>query len=184
MSAALPEAGSTNYQSNAALRQSQGNSGEGLPLRDREDAHTTVFPTPPGSGVPAPQYPRQPYQQGRHTLGFHPSYTGGQTTYSPPQSFGHSYPPQVSQIQGQPALYGQAGTAYYHIQQQYPRQMYDNTISVMFRQEPNYLAPAHAPRVPTTHGNVATGLSGSALLQGDSTCKPFISLSLNGAVYR
>ncbi len=119
MSAALPDVSPTNYQGNNALRPSQVNSSEGLPLRHREYPHTTVFPTPPGPGVPAPQYSGQPYQQGRHTARFQPSYPGGLTTYSHPQSFGHPYPQQVSQIQGHPAAYSHAGTGYYPIQQQY-----------------------------------------------------------------
>lgn len=182
MSAALPDASPANYQGNTALGRSQLKSSVGMPLRHQEHAHTTVFPTPPGPGVPEPQYPRQPYQQGRHTARFHPSYTGGLTTYSHPQSFGHPYPQQISHIQGHPAAYGHAGTGYYPIQQQYPGHMYDNTNCVVFRQEQNYLASAHTPAVPAIYGNVDAGLSGSALLQSDPTCKPSISLSLNSTV--
>ncbi len=184
MGAALPDASPTNYQGNTALGQSQVNNSGALPLRYREYPHTNVFPTPPGPRVPAPQHPGQPYQHGRHTARLHPSYTGGLTTYNHPQSFGHSYPQQVSQIHGHPSAYGHAGTGYYPVQQQYSRPMYDTTNHVMFRQEQNYFTSAHTPGVPAIHGNIAAGLSGSALLHGDPTCKPFISLSLGRAVYR
>jgi hypothetical protein len=177
MRAALPNVTSASYSRNIAQGQSQLMGSEALSINNQDYTRVQVFPPSSGQPMAPSQYFRHPFQQGRQTQGFSPSYNNGSMAFGHPQSFGHPFLQPLQHLQPQqPMAYGHGGAGYYPAQQPFARQPYNNTSGVIFRQDQGNVPPSHPSGISGIHGYPAARFPGLGLLQTGSTCKSAIAL--------
>jgi hypothetical protein len=172
LSATSPDARNANYSRNPIHVQPWMMAGEAVRQSNQQYVRMPLLPPHPVQEMIPSQYFGLPYPQPHQPEGFQTHYSGGSITYNHPQSFGHSYPQHLQQLQAQaPIVYGPVGAGFYPMQQQFARQNYDATAGAFPRQEPYHCGISHTPGQSAIHGSVSAGQSRSALVQADGTCE-------------